>query len=99
MAAGSGGLGISENLKFTRVTILDPSECAENIPADLFLNNIVENEEKDADGEWPIICATGVRLNTYGDGYSNTCGGDSGMKQYLVSFALDRSFRWWIVLF
>ena len=75
---GSGGLGISENLKFTRVTVLDATECAYNMPGDDFLNEIVTNRQKDSAGEWPIICATGVRLDSSSNKYSNTCGGDSG---------------------
>ena len=74
-----GSLGISENLKYGRVTVVDPEKCKELVTS---TDHFVQNMEPDKDGNYPIICALG-----YEDGQgrmSNTCEGDSGMFESLI---------------
>ena len=70
--------GLSKKLKFTQVTIVEPQRCTEEIKGDGFLNEIILKKSKDKNGEWPIICAAGINIDPLHEGYSNTCGGDSG---------------------
>ena len=74
-----GSLGISENLKYGRVQVVDPEECKQRITE---ADNFVQNMEPDKDGNYPIICALGYEDDQ--GRMSNTCGGDSGTYLFLL---------------